>query len=256
MPDLHVALFFLLLSIASSHALGEPLKFEPGKVYRDGGTLFIQGVIVPGMDEAARALIDSAVNTVVLTSEGGETGAAIAIGELISANKLNVVVRRFCISSCANYLFVAGYRKRVEAGSILAWHGGHSNNPFPRDIRDEKLLKRAQELLRREQVLYLRSGTSLDLIIYSGFLTTGHDSGKKQIIEFGGVAREVSIFTRDYTHWIPKRETLKQLGVKNIVEFWHPGSDSAASEKLKAMGFSDFKAYTGSPYSYVPLMFR
>ena len=38
--------------------------------------------------------------------------------------RMQVVVTDFCLSSCANYLFVAGETKIVLGHMMVAWHGG------------------------------------------------------------------------------------------------------------------------------------
>jgi hypothetical protein len=46
------------------------------------------------------------------------------MAEVIRARKLRVVVDGACVSSCANYLFVAGLRQEVRPNSVVLWHGG------------------------------------------------------------------------------------------------------------------------------------
>ena len=61
---------------------------------------------------------------IVLTSEGGEVDAGIAMGEALVPHSATVVAQRVCASSCGNYLFVAGDRRVIDDGAMLLFHGG------------------------------------------------------------------------------------------------------------------------------------
>lgn len=240
------------LLLGMSPAAFSSQSIDRGTVTRKGDSIFINGAIFPGMEVDFRRLLDSAVRSVVVTSEGGETGTAMAIGEAMRLAKLNVVVEKYCISSCANYIFVSGAKKVVKPRSVVAWHGGHSNYPFPREDADQRALIRAKEMLHREQVMYLRLRVSLDLIVYSGLLTAGKLVNGTHTVTIAGTKAEIRNAIRDFTDWIPNRQTLERLGVTGITSFWHPGGDAEASRLLQSFGFTDAKAFTGAPYSHVP----
>ncbi|MBW8303923.1 MAG: ATP-dependent Clp protease proteolytic subunit, partial [Brevundimonas sp.] len=61
---------------------------------------------------------------VVLTSEGGEVNAGMAMGEALVPYRTTVVAHRVCASSCGNYLFTAGDRRVIDDGALLLFHGG------------------------------------------------------------------------------------------------------------------------------------
>lgn len=61
---------------------------------------------------------------VVLTSEGGEVNAGMAMGEALVPYRATVVAHRVCASSCGNYLFTAGDRRVIDDGALLLFHGG------------------------------------------------------------------------------------------------------------------------------------
>lgn len=61
---------------------------------------------------------------VVLTSEGGEVNAGMAMGEALAPYRTTVVAHRVCASSCGNYLFTAGDRRVIDDGALLLFHGG------------------------------------------------------------------------------------------------------------------------------------
>lgn len=60
-----------------------------------------------------------------ISSSGGDVAAAIALGEWVSAQSLDIEVPDYCLSSCANYVFPAGRHKLIHAGAVVAWHGNY-----------------------------------------------------------------------------------------------------------------------------------
>lgn len=65
---------------------------------------------------------DAKVRVVELNSRGGDVKAGLAIAERLAAADIDVVVDGYCLSSCANYLFVAGRHKEILRG-IVGYHG-------------------------------------------------------------------------------------------------------------------------------------
>ena len=101
---------------------------------QDAETLVFQGRITEASRDAFSDLIDDATRTVIVTSRGGDADAALDIANAIRDRDLDVVVRGHCISSCANYLFLAGRRKIVEADSFLGFHGTLTSMNLDRQI--------------------------------------------------------------------------------------------------------------------------
>lgn len=60
-----------------------------------------------------------------VNSGGGDVEAAIKLALWIYHNKIDIEVIEYCLSSCANYLFTAAYRKIILPGAIVAWHGNY-----------------------------------------------------------------------------------------------------------------------------------
>lgn len=67
------------------------------------------------------------VKRLVITSSGGEVEAGITLGLWVFNHRLNVEVQEYCLSSCANYVFPAGYHKFIDAGAVVAWHGNYNH---------------------------------------------------------------------------------------------------------------------------------
>lgn len=64
-----------------------------------------------------------ALTQLVIDSGGGEINLGMDLADLVLAHRLDVVVERLCASSCANYVFPAGKRKRIAPDSLVVWHG-------------------------------------------------------------------------------------------------------------------------------------
>lgn len=64
------------------------------------------------------------IDTLVVTSTGGEVFGGMHIGHLVHKFNLKVVVKRYCMSSCANYIVTASNDVFVSKGALLGWHGG------------------------------------------------------------------------------------------------------------------------------------
>lgn len=64
------------------------------------------------------------IDTLVVTSTGGEVFGGMRIGRLVHEFGLKVVVKQYCMSSCANYIVTASNDVIVSKGALLGWHGG------------------------------------------------------------------------------------------------------------------------------------
>lgn len=64
-----------------------------------------------------------ALDALVVDSAGGEIVMSMDFGYWLLERRLNVTVDGVCLSSCANYVFTAGRRKTILAGSVVGWHG-------------------------------------------------------------------------------------------------------------------------------------
>ncbi|MFT7721568.1 MAG: hypothetical protein QM788_01845 [Roseateles sp.] len=201
-------------------------------------TISIRGIITPATAEKFKSLLQPGIKTVLISSEGGVTESALDIAEKIQKRHLDIEIIDFCASSCANYLFVAGENKHIREGAIVGWHGGHSFKPFRPAVDSKERLKEKERLLLREQLLYARAGTSIDLIVYSGLLTLGESL-------YGTI-------TREYTLWVPDINELRRLGVKNISGHTSMSNASDIDSRLAKMGFSGQHSYVGPAYSYLP----
>jgi ATP-dependent protease ClpP protease subunit len=75
-----------------------------------------------------------------ITSPGGDEIAGLAMGNWVWDKQLDVVVKNYCLSACANYVFVAGQKKILKRDSIIGWHG-NSLDPIGRKKGLERAYK-------------------------------------------------------------------------------------------------------------------
>lgn len=64
----------------------------------------------------------------VVRSPGGRLGGAEKIAKVLREKHADVVIYDYCLSACADFLFVASDRTYVMRDSIVAWHFGQVDN--------------------------------------------------------------------------------------------------------------------------------
>lgn len=84
----------------------------------------------------------AAVDTLIISSPGGQALAGLRIGRLVHQRQLKVVVDRVCASSCANYVVTASQDVTVRPGAIVGWHGGASQWFYLRARNNSSWLRR------------------------------------------------------------------------------------------------------------------
>ena len=130
---------------------------------RADAVLFRGRIDAASVDAFRRLLQDPRITRLVITSAGGLVAPSLDMAEAIHARGLDVEVPSACLSSCANYVFPAGRRKRLGHPLAIGWHGnmahvlhqqqaGLASWPEPQ-LADARLLaQREAELYRRLEV--------------------------------------------------------------------------------------------------------
>jgi len=91
---------------------------------RSGDTVIYRGSMTKeGLSAIRKADLGPSVTTLVIDSAGGEIVTGMEFGTWVYERRLDVVVDRACLSSCANYVFTAGRNKEIKPGAVVAWHG-------------------------------------------------------------------------------------------------------------------------------------
>ncbi len=71
------------------------------------------------------------ISTLVISSSGGEINLGMDFGDWVFERGASVVVDEFCLSSCANYVFTAGWHKTILPRALVAWHGSARQKDLP-----------------------------------------------------------------------------------------------------------------------------
>jgi hypothetical protein len=122
------------------------------------------------------AKFDERVRHLVVTSEGGSEFQALRIGEVLAQRGVNVYVLGYCMSACANFIFVAGRQRLLIGDAAVGYHGSEISA-----MRDEPRLRADLEaslppegvewklawtrrLFERGEALYQRQGASTRIL--------------------------------------------------------------------------------------------
>jgi hypothetical protein len=84
-------------------------------------------------DDRIISMLRSNEKVFVVKSGGGAAVAAARIGLHILEKQFDVAVFDLCFSACANWIFLAGRKKYVAEGMVLAWHGAPGDGLSARD---------------------------------------------------------------------------------------------------------------------------
>jgi hypothetical protein len=148
----------LALLLGAAQAQGQPAARI------EGDAIVYQGRIeAGGVQDFLKLLQDApAVTRLVITSGGGAVAAALDMADAVHARALEVDVPNACFSSCANYVFPAGRRKRVGRVGAVAWHGNMAHVLYlaqtGQGAWNDAQLASARLLARREADFYARIG--------------------------------------------------------------------------------------------------
>jgi hypothetical protein len=100
-----------------------------------------------------------------ITSQGGDIVSSIEIGKLVSKYKLRIVVNKYCLSACAQYVLPAAKNIEISNNAIVGFHNSAtavSNLLNQSDLQHEA--EKYSEMVELEKSYY----NDLGLIIDSG----------------------------------------------------------------------------------------
>lgn len=112
-------LVFMLLGRLSHAALQCNASIQS-----QGTEVFLDGCISQATAEATIYALTPSTKTLAVRSPGGDVEAAMGLARHVHRLGLELLVRDYCVSSCANYLFLAARHRRASpGGAVLAFHG-------------------------------------------------------------------------------------------------------------------------------------
>jgi ATP-dependent protease ClpP protease subunit len=207
-------MLFLLCAFSLVHAFAR--AEEGAVVYLSEGELNYVGFTDTDANARLFALYDGLKEkpaVLAIRSRGGDVVPGMELGAWVHANKLNVKVMEFCLSSCANYVFTAGAKKIVSSHAVLGFHGGLSSMTFgvggsmkkTYDAMTAEQKRAFQEDLKKNQQAMLDDETAF-------FKTIGV---RQDITTYGQQARFAPL-TASAGGWTFSQEGFRRFGVDHI----------------------------------------
>lgn len=195
-------------------ALRKPVPIASDEV--TDGVLDLRGPVNKAMRELFNNAVARAdVTTVRISSQGGDAVEAIQIGTTMQARGIDVVVRGMCLGSCAQYIFIAGRRRQIEPGGLVAFMASIKSEATLIGIATDTLEVRNPldstftRFEAAELELYHQSGVSEALLM---------DSEIARQPRCVTMRRRGSVMnwntTSTYRLWVPTREYLQMAGVE------------------------------------------
>lgn len=190
-----------------------PMAFAGTWERIDNNTLKYSGHIENGDLERLEAILKPEDKVLYVDSKGGDAEVGVRLALKLLPNQMTVIVDGFCSSSCANYLFTAGYRKEIRKG----WVGYHGNiTALLAQSWEENAKKMKEEYnLTDEQIEEMHQRLM--------------NSAKLEKDYFAKIGVDQSLFDRtqipdkgmgngiNYTFLVPKPETFKRYGITNVI---------------------------------------
>jgi len=180
-------------------------------------TVTFRGSIDSGEFEKFNAVFDDRVKNLVVTSAGGSVHDAIEIAEVLEKHDIKIIVKIWCLSSCANYFFTAAKTKVIEKG-IVGFHG-NANACFAKDFASEEALQKLREK-------YRGYGMNDEQVEKSILISTDMNRRELALLKRLGVSQELFERTctpdkgmnngKSYNFLLPTLMTFRQYGIYNV----------------------------------------
>jgi len=171
-------------------------------------TLRFEGEIEPGEYDRFSLVFGPSIREIVVNSIGGVTEEGIRIGHAIAAGDVKITVVGMCLSSCANYLFVAGHRREIRGG-VVGYHG--NIQACFTGVRREEMISRWKERYKLSDEDIRRNLAAQDREIEE----------EARLLQIMGISQQ--LFERScaddkgYVFLLPTRTTFEKYGFWGVV---------------------------------------
>lgn len=203
-----LAFSVLVVGCASLNDVNESSQSPETYVGIENGMLIYSGGITEISNNSIFALFNEAEvkpKRLLITSQGGEIDAGLALGQWVKDNNLDVEVIRVCASSCANYVFPAASTKYLRKDSVLLWHGSAWQSNWNVDAKNrESFDKYITEMRQKETDFFENIGID-------NLLTTYGQS------KFSALDFTQSFFGKGAVGYDYSIADMEKFGLKNIV---------------------------------------
>lgn len=186
---------------------------KEAEISKKGSEIYYDGNIEFPSVNKFKALYDPSIKTVVIKSRGGDVAAGMDFGLFIHKHKLNVHVKDYCFSSCANYVFPAGETKYLDKDSQVGWHGSTFQTAESFELPD--FAKKANATIEPP----LPEAREMELKFYTKL-------GVEPLTPIYGLDRHTVDYP-DCAGWTYSLAAMKQLNIRNIVlndKVWEPAN--------------------------------
>lgn len=207
MQPRNILIFCTLFSLFSSSAFAGNWK----KI--DAHTLSFKGEIEPDEYKKFSTLFSPEITELRVDSKGGETGAGIKMGFALLDHPVKIVVEGYCVSSCANYLFLGASERVIGPKGSVGFHGNVTCS-FGGENREEYLQELRESGMTKKQ-------------IQENVVETDHQmADEARFLDIVGVSQKFFDITclidkgvgdgREYSALFPLKKTMEKHGIKNI----------------------------------------
>lgn len=190
--------------------------------------------IVGQISEQTVRLLEEApagVTTVVITSQGGDTVAAIAAARIIRKRGYELEVRRYCLSACAQLILPAAKKATLIDLPIIGMH--HSSTAFQALLLSDGNREEADKyaaVARLEQSFYDEIGVDRNMLTYPYSQTVplcyfSSSDASQPFAQFAAKWNFVALSAETYKkftkslpqgRWPETREELLEMGARHI----------------------------------------
>ena len=180
------------------------------EIQTNGRVISLKGPLLkPSTDQVIELVKSDRFDTLRIDSRGGELVASMELGNAIHTHGLSVIVTHACNSSCANYIFPAGRKRKIDDGAFVLWHG---------DARQWNFVERFNKLSAKEKLvgregLTLAERHSMD---YSRKTFDMQDVFYKAVGIDGRIARIGHEISPPVALWALSKEDMANFGLVDI----------------------------------------
>jgi hypothetical protein len=231
------------------------------KLDRYSKTLIFNGPINEAAYRQIRMFLEKGGNTIIINSQGGDVKFGQQIGMKMAGKNITLIVDKYCLSSCANYLFLGAKKKFLKPNSILGFHGGVGTKIIESKTIPNAVIQPLNRLIRNEKLFFEKVKVNYEIISSSVLLTRSEisfidveieskskfkqtfngDQGEladrlvKESLEADPKAKFSMTFRNEIENsvYFPNKETLLKNGVRGIEEYPYPKNQIELDEIVK-----------------------
>jgi hypothetical protein len=199
-----------------------------------GQTIRYSGKITPEGVDRFKSEASRGGRILEITSGGGDEDASLDMADEVRRRGMTVIVRGFCMSGCANAVFVAAERRVLLDGAVIGLHGSAIANRDSYLALHETPPAAVLDASARYEALYRARGVSIRLLQCAAVnigQTTRHIDTTDPLT--GAKARG---WISRRSLWAPSDEALQRFGVSLQRAGAWPESDDQRRSFLSTNG--------------------